>query len=1666
MLGAVTAYANTPLGTQIDNVATVNYSGPDTPIFLETNTASFEVVARPTPSIIEFFRYAPTAPDAFTTNLNGSEYTPTGDVGASDFMPIGPAQTLGGVTIDTSAPVPLIPASAYFSGELMIVRVIDTGQNGDPGRIETVAITVTADNGDVITLRLFESGTDTGEFYAWVPSTPDPTPQNDTTLTAPKDTELTARYVDAFDSTEVSVDTALVDPFGRLFDSLTGQLINGVRVTIVEDATGVPADVFGVDGVSEYPNTLITGGVVTDAGGMVYDLAEGEFLFPLMRPGEYRLEIEVPEEYSYPSVFGPGSFDGLPNAPFEIIDGSYGASFTVEATGPLNFDVPMDTTRGLTVTKQALSPTASIGDFVAYSVRVENSEDAAMPVRLRDILPRGMRFVDGSARLSDGTQVPGEVSSDALTVYFDAGWVPAGGDIELTYVLAVGPGTPLGEAVNAAMAVNRFGQSLSNVAEAAIEVREDLLRSRSTLVGRVVEDACDGNADWVRELSNGKGVPGVRLYLETGEYVVSDDDGLFHFEGVRPGTHVVQVDTATLPAGLEPMVCEENTRFAGTATSQFVDVQGGAIWRANFFLRRTSAAATAETVSDDVELDGYKDYDLAWLDSASARTEWVYPETDVTPSQQSVNIGIKAPETARVTLSLNGRAVPGLNVQSRITSTDKQMALYRWRGVDINRGANRFVADIAYSDGRMARLEEDIWFVDTPVRARLVADQSVLVADGRTNPVVALRLEDAEGRAVHAGRLVEVDVAPPYALKIEGQLEAEDTIARTEIDVSGIEVGANGVAMVELEPTLETGRVRLTVPLANGREEEIFAYIRPEKRDWIFVGLAESELGSVDADDLSPVETEDLYVDGRLALFAKGMVRGDWLLTLAIDSAQRRGNVDDELFDEIDPSAYYTLYGDRTNRQHDAESRYPLYLRLEKDTFQLLFGDFQTDLRDTQLTRYTRSLSGLRGLLETDDISATAFIAETNQGFVKDELAADGTSGPYRLRVTPIVRASEVITVETRDRTRPDIVMNTRTLTRYVDYEIDYTTGELIFRAPIEATDASFNENVIVVDYETFSDAERNITYGGRAAVRLNDGQIELGASHIHEEGDAQEPGTVSDVTGVDATVRIGERIEARAEYAVSSRKPGEDGTGTDEAAAWMVEAIRQGDRITATAFVREEEAGFGVSQTGSNREGVRRYGVQATALVQDVTLEETGDRRTRTLSAQAYAEDSLVDDSSRAVGELAIQQSSKFGTASLGLRNVSEQTDAGGPRESLMATTSLTRVMPDWGLTVIAAHDAPLGNENSDEVSLFPARTLIGADKRLTQRATLNLRHEMTSGVNASGQNSAIGVTLIPWAGARLNTGISQVSQDSAERLAANFGVDQDFQISDRWSASLGMASRARIDDDGETPVDPFADEAVSPLAEGLRSRLTLEESFVSGFAGLSYRGESAAGSLRGEYRETDTSSRFAAIVGGARELTETVSYAGAARYQVSDTGIGGQSTTIDARAAVAVRPRGEGPVVLNRLDYQYNEASGTSQQWKLVNNFGANAMVSERLQAAGFWGVKYTEGEIAGVNVSGMTNLVGGELRFDITERFDIGLRAMMMANDASSTTEYSFGPSVGVSPIDGAWISLGYNLAGLRDDDFEAAEYAAEGAYVKFRFKVDENDVRGLLDRISPE
>ena len=83
---------------------------------------------------------------------------------------------------------------------------------------------------------------------------------------------------------------------------------------------------------------------------------------------------------------------------------------------------------------------------------------------------------------------------------------------------------------------------------------------------------------------------------------------------------------------------------------------------------------------------------------------------------------------------------------------------------------------------------------------------------------------------------------------------------------------------------------------------------------------------------------------------------------------------------------------------------------------------------------------------------------------------------------------------------------------------------------------------------------------------------------------------------------------------------------------------------------------------------------------------------------------------------------------------------------------------------------------------------------------------------------------------------------------------------------------------------------------------------------------------------------------------------------------------------------------------------------------------------------------------------------------KKVDIGINARQLHSWSIDHYDYSVGASAGYNFVENVWASIGYNLAGFRDKDFSKADYTAQGTYIKFRIKFDQQSARGMVKWIN--
>ena len=132
------------------------------------------------------------------------------------------------------------------------------------------------------------------------------------------------------------------------------------------------------------------------------------------------------------------------------------------------------------------------------------------------------------------------------------------------------------------------------------------------------------------------------------------------------------------------------------------------------------------------------------------------------------------------------------------------------------------------------------------VRAELVAEESQLTADGRTQPLIALRVFDAAGEPARPGTLGAYRVDPPYRTWWEVETLHDNPLLVESRREPTFAVDDDGLVRILLEPTTESGAAVVRLRFNERQEQEIRAWLAPEQRDWILVGIAESTTAYAD----------------------------------------------------------------------------------------------------------------------------------------------------------------------------------------------------------------------------------------------------------------------------------------------------------------------------------------------------------------------------------------------------------------------------------------------------------------------------------------------------------------------------------------------------------------------------------------------------------------------------------------------------------------------------------------------------------------------------------------------------------------------------------------------------------------------------------------------------
>jgi uncharacterized repeat protein (TIGR01451 family) len=517
----------------------------------------------------------------------------------------------------------------------------------------------------------------------------------------------------------------------------------------------------------------------------------------------------------------------------------------------------------------------------------------------------------------------------------------------------------------------------------------------------------------------------------------------------------------------------------------------------------------------------------------------------------------------------------------------------------------------------------------------------VLRIDERTLP---------EGAYLTTDKAVIVDITPGIIQKVNFGINKIRSPAQATDSGQQIE----GIQQKDDKQTMDGGDSTLsTVQNSSAQKQSSINRQQTTDDDFIFVALADVKAGYTNIrGNIEPVGDDDRFQSGfwskgRLAYYLKGKIKGKYLITSSFDTDREKK----ELFRNLDPDRYYPVYGDASTVNYEAtDTQGVLYLAIEWDKSKAMWGNYHTDITDTELAQFKRTLYGAKVHYETVSTTPAGkpvtkliiFQAEAKYLAAHNEFLGTGGS-LYYLKHRPVIEGSEKVVIEVRDKIT-NLVIARLEQKEGKDYEIDYTTGRIMFYEPVSQIVKSSsiisnalldgNHVYVVVDYEyEVNDVTYDEwSYGGRIEQSLKPviskfqfpnskflKDIRLGGTYVR---DVEDTG-IYELRGIDSTFYLGEHTRITGEYAESQEEGIKgfvstngglsfselSGAETETGKAYSLKAeTRLFDRVDFESYYRRIGRGFSSPSTISEQDKEILGGEMTLELSEKSTIKITHD--------------------------------------------------------------------------------------------------------------------------------------------------------------------------------------------------------------------------------------------------------------------------------------------------------------------------------------------------------------------------------------------------------------------------------------------------------------------------
>jgi hypothetical protein len=1034
-----------------------------------------------------------------------------------------------------------------------------------------------------------------------------------------------------------------------------------------------------------------------------------------------------------------------------------------------------------------------------------------------------------------------------------------------------------------------------------------------------------------------------------------------------------------------------------------------------------------------------------------------------------------------VELTVNGQPVPQNLIGETATDRATKTLTITWYGVPLNVGTNHIEAK---SGDETTKRQVMVRGAVTKIQLHTL--ESRIPADGRSIATVTGKLFDKDNNPASGSGSVTLTTD----LGEFSEPDADLVQPGFQVKVVG------GEFQTKLRSTLTAGTVTLGAETA-GLQAFTQIQFETDLRPSIATGVVDFRLGRRGTNfygryrDFLPSDRNNQYhLTTQASAFATGKV-GDWLLTGAFNSTRALNESCDGtvgLYREKSTCIpTYATYGDKSTTTNLTPSKDSLYLRLERttDSGRLdygLWGDYSLEEFTSPSQEFTavgRSLHGLKLNYNLGNLQASGFYSGDVEGFQRDTIIPDGTSGYYFLSRRLLVEGTENIFLETEELDRPGTVIERKRLNRGPDYEIDYDRGSILFQTPVLRTDVGPQGEPlvrrIVTTYEYESPGSKNKIWGGRLRYHLGNARGDktaaqwIGATYMQENlGDRK-----FELFGADAYIALGKKGNLTAEIAKSNHDSIE--LGRISGMAYRVTATGElAKNVTGKAYYRSADSGFSNNTTVSFVPGQRRYGAEVKAKLAAKTSlnvqydhednNGTAPLRLNTLDelfrGQSDATPGAKVDNSLSTFTVGIHQ--QIGQANLNVDYLHRDrkdnlTNLAGSSDQLRTRLNVPVAK---NLSLFAQNETTLSKGTDGVVS---DRNLVGLNWQTMPGMNVQLAQQFYTRGQRSGQAvTSLSVTNEYRLGP--NTDLfgrySLLKGNRGMTTQASMGLKHWMQLTPGLRADVAYE---HIFGSGGTKTAAGGQDlpAFTPGQSAASLGLPSGDNYS---LGLAYNeGDKLQANIRYEHRFSSTGRNAVINAGITGKLSPAVT--GLIRYHqasAANVRLEGLGDTAELKVGLAYRePQDDRFNALLRYEYRRNPAlipetlllgSGTGSKEHL---FGLEMIYtpSWRWELYGKFALRSSTTDLSDdFSAHSLVTLGQAKATYHFDPRWDAAIEARWIGQPTANYSELGWGIEAGYFVSPNLRLGLGYSFGKARDRDFGSTR-SAGGLYLGVTVKLDE-------------